>query len=714
MSKKLSATEFKLHLISLLSDSAAPNSGGGLAAVIGSWFSKDAAPTGLFLKTTAPDLGWTEYTASFNWYSVRDYGAVGDGVTDDRVPIANAIAACQAAGGGCVYFPRGTYVCSKDGANPYSFDLNGTSSMTLLGQGARSILVQTGNAGASAWDLFRLRGGAQMIRFEMLAFSGAGLTNPAASRANHLVRIGDGASAVTSVQMLRCQFGSMVAGAGDGLHMGGAAGTLVSRVWALDCVFDGCARYGIGGEQGLEHIIIGENYLTNCETEIAFVSTGAGNSNSIVVASNEIVHTSATERHAVRFVGHDTDLITRLTVQANTIVGGFAELANARYVSWAGTTQTSGVYASTDAAMRLYRRLSDVVYAGNVVIRATGAGNGPTVSLEETDGVQPTRTRIGASVFINEVTGQPCALLESCTACSFGDNDLRSSDAGASAAYAIDVQAVGGTVDATIVQGNVISAAAGTWGAAIRYLTNGADMANTMASGNLGSATAYGIRYEDAGVGAFTGRQMASGNTFDSTTGDYEQVGVSFPVYIGGNAGPTGTQVITGTGTPEGVVTAPVGSIFLRRDGATDAAFYYKETGAGNTGWRGAAASQVIVFGAGATGNTAATTFLAPGYITTISATEIQMTATRPGIVQDLRVRVATAGTDSSNITVTVRRNGVDTALTVTFDNAASGDFGDLVNSFTVAASDEISVSFTRAGAVTAGQANVIVTMELV
>lgn len=48
-----------------------------------------------------------------------------------------------------------------------------------------------------------------------------------------------------------------------------------------------------------------------------------------------------------------------------------------------------------------------------------------------------------------------------------------------------------------------------------------------------------------------------------------------------------GTVTIrTGTGSPETVVTAPVGSIFLRTNGGASTTLYLKETGAGNTGWR--------------------------------------------------------------------------------------------------------------------------------
>lgn len=41
----------------------------------------------------------------------------------------------------------------------------------------------------------------------------------------------------------------------------------------------------------------------------------------------------------------------------------------------------------------------------------------------------------------------------------------------------------------------------------------------------------------------------------------------------------------TGSGTPEGVITAPVGSLFTRTDGGANTTLYVKESGTGNTGW---------------------------------------------------------------------------------------------------------------------------------
>ncbi len=46
------------------------------------------------------------------------------------------------------------------------------------------------------------------------------------------------------------------------------------------------------------------------------------------------------------------------------------------------------------------------------------------------------------------------------------------------------------------------------------------------------------------------------------------------------------TPWIAGSGVPEGVVTAPVGSIYTRTDGLNSQTLYIKENGTGNTGWQ--------------------------------------------------------------------------------------------------------------------------------
>lgn len=79
-------------------------------------------PSGYALMSDGIDPAWTGYTragtsVTRTWlekvserFSVKDFGAVGDGVTLDNVVINLALAAIKAAGGGTLWFPYGTYL----------------------------------------------------------------------------------------------------------------------------------------------------------------------------------------------------------------------------------------------------------------------------------------------------------------------------------------------------------------------------------------------------------------------------------------------------------------------------------------------------------------------------------------------------------------------------------------------------------------------------
>ena len=67
-------------------------------------------------------------------FNVLDYDAAGDGVTDDTAEIQAAIDAAEAAGGGTVYFPEGTYAISA----PVTVDSN---YVRLMGEGYSSQIV---------------------------------------------------------------------------------------------------------------------------------------------------------------------------------------------------------------------------------------------------------------------------------------------------------------------------------------------------------------------------------------------------------------------------------------------------------------------------------------------------------------------------------------------------------------------------------------------
>lgn len=64
------------------------------------------------------------------------------------------------------------------------------------------------------------------------------------------------------------------------------------------------------------------------------------------------------------------------------------------------------------------------------------------------------------------------------------------------------------------------------------------------------------------------------------TTADIVATGFPPVSLVGG-----GPRRLVGAGSPESVVTAPVGSTYLRSNGSTGTCFYVKESGTGSTGW---------------------------------------------------------------------------------------------------------------------------------
>lgn len=99
----------------------------------------------------------------------------------------------------------------------------------------------------------------------------------------------------------------------------------------------------------------------------------------------------------------------------------------------------------------------------------------------------------------------------------------------------------------------------------------------------LGDGVAAPTNYIDfpsSNIATFTGTwRFPAAAQFTAT-------GTSPALHIGQNV--NDPKIFTGTGSPETVVTAGLGSLYLRRDGATGTSFYVKEAGAGlATGWVG-------------------------------------------------------------------------------------------------------------------------------
>jgi Pectate lyase superfamily protein len=120
---------------------------------------------------SGPALAGPGTSLQTSGYSVKAYGAVGDGITNDTRAIQRAIYAANKAGGGVVFFPTATYLLKKAGAKsmvlgsattlqqPYclemrsgvTLDLNGSILKLANGQNA-ALIVNRGLLYTNATD----------------------------------------------------------------------------------------------------------------------------------------------------------------------------------------------------------------------------------------------------------------------------------------------------------------------------------------------------------------------------------------------------------------------------------------------------------------------------------------------------------------------------------------------------------------------------------
>jgi len=105
-------------------------------------------------------------SAPLGWYNVKDYGATGNGSTDDTAAVSSAITALTSGSGGVLYFPRGSYktsggfyitvptmVMGDGNADSHSDVLLPNATTRLLCTSASANLLTLNSAGCSIRDI---------------------------------------------------------------------------------------------------------------------------------------------------------------------------------------------------------------------------------------------------------------------------------------------------------------------------------------------------------------------------------------------------------------------------------------------------------------------------------------------------------------------------------------------------------------------------------
>jgi len=132
----------------------------------------------------------------------------------------------------------------------------------------------------------------------------------------------------------------------------------------------------------------------------------------------------------------------------------------------------------------------------------------------------------------------------------------------------------------SLSRGLVVAGTAGFNGGRI-FVPSGVPVENV----GTGTVTLYGVRIDPS---SNVDLKRSSTGAIETFATDYatEQGGIfDKPLRTDALTLDNTCRVLTGSGSPEGVVAAPVCSLFLRQDGTAATTLYVKTSGAGNTGW---------------------------------------------------------------------------------------------------------------------------------
>lgn len=152
----------------------------------------------------------------------------------------------------------------------------------------------------------------------------------------------------------------------------------------------------------------------------------------------------------------------------------------------------------------------------------------------------------------------------------------------------------GNQIDAVVethVVGSFGNSIFGTTGARLHpVLSSGIVVENGGSSSNAAITVMRtgGLHAGDAPSTAYVVRLTANGWRGKRYTDAADRIiidNINGRIQLGdGTVAPT-LQISSGSGSPESVVTAPVGSLYLRTNGGANTTLYIKESGTGNTGW---------------------------------------------------------------------------------------------------------------------------------
>jgi hypothetical protein len=514
-------------------------------------------------------------------FNVRNFGATGNGVTDDAQAIRDTVAAAKAAGGGTVYIPAGTYLLASRQAAPGGFglvQLVNVSNVEVIGDGPTSVVklkAKDWRTTPEAHAFWCRR--CDTVSFRDMRIDGS-RDEPGFFGQERMS--GVYAFESTSITVDRVRFEHVF---GDGVQLVGSGPgdptqppvpvVLTQDVVVRDSEFFDNGRSGIGVQGSTRDMqFLDNDFEATSDQDIDFEPTGhrLGPEN-VLIQGNTMIHS---------------------TGAFSVTLGGQTSLVPARHIDFIDNVITNG-------SMQLFN-LDDGLIEGNTLINVSTSPPTPTVNAigavtnsTFSDNLFERRSPGGQVVqFSIHSSKRPSGIV-------LENNEIRHT-AGSTGVNFVQ------TGDGIVVRNNEITGAGGGVGVQVDLSVSDGLTRNgvQIVDNTIRNFDVAAIQLHTEGTARFGVVTMCRNTITDGQPTPTQDVGIRLQLVdvnsvaeavVCNNIMGTGvvTRVMTnavtrfrGTGSPEGSVQAPIGSAFIRTDEANRN--YRKVANPGGaTGWVG-------------------------------------------------------------------------------------------------------------------------------
>lgn len=420
------------------------------------------------------------------WYNVKDYGALGDGVTDDTVAIqlaidtvaaiVNSSTAGDSSGdpgnvtnvGGIVYFPPGVYIVSAPAITDRAWKLAMRSNVSLYGAGYTSVLQSAlGQAQSSRTIAMDSAGPIYNVTLKGLRIYGRETEQPPVL---NYQRAGIFMQNTYNFRVEDC----FIHDTADCIRM---FGPLCERTYIARNEIYGCPT-DIGREvvqmEGCRNSVITDNFIHDCPYANGIKMEGASPTTLFnnIVSNNQIRNCNG-----------------GILVAGGCLVEG--NIVENSKGSGEGGCQISGpdvrfvnntILAAHLYGVSVFRQATNVEISGNLIKNVTkepGPTNALGIAIEERDGLMPGRVKIQNNIIVGDADMSDCIRFVHCE-----DHLDISGNLLTGAASGVTVQAVSDVSDISIANNTIRVGVNGGSGVAL-FSGTGATISHISVAGNL-------------------------------------------------------------------------------------------------------------------------------------------------------------------------------------------------------------------------------------